>query len=356
MDCPFTATFDSKEDLWYANGGSALKTAFGGTQDWSRPGSIIEFPQALPTANGTPTPEGVIALTTEPGIITFGPSLPNPTTTPTPTPTTTPSSTATPSVTNTPTATLTPTSSPPTPTPLITPTSTPTVTNTPTATSAPTPQPTARAGSIQAPLPVTVNAAGGQSVGAGSFSYTNLTGQVQGIGSLIVSVSDPSTLSTLSAAVSPGGQSATTSTITPSTTLTFSPSVTVSPGASVTFSLTATTLSGAAMNGAPFAYAGVLPGGGDAPIGQPGGAILFIGLALMPLGVRQRRRVALVVIAALALAATATGCGGSSGSNAPTQQTAIVDSQGNLNKPVILRTIKTTGSSSELRATAVRYG
>src|SRR5215469_4956937 len=224
MDCPFTAAFDSQKNLWYANGGSALKTAFtGGPQDWSRPGSVIEFPQPLPTANGTPTPGSVVALTTEPGIITFGPSLPNPTSTPTPTQTTTP--TSTPSVTKTPTVTLTPTSSPPTPTPLPRPTSTPTasLTNTPTATSAPTPQPTARAGRIQAALPVTVNAAGGQSIGAGSFSYTNLTGQVQGIGSLIVSVSDPSTLSALRADVSPGGQSATTSTITPSTTLTFSP-------------------------------------------------------------------------------------------------------------------------------------
>src|SRR5262249_24820499 len=70
MDCPFTATFDSQKNLWYGNGGSALKTAFvspPAMQDWSRPGSIIEFPQPLPTANGTPTPGSVVALTTEPG-------------------------------------------------------------------------------------------------------------------------------------------------------------------------------------------------------------------------------------------------------------------------------------------------
>jgi hypothetical protein len=359
MDCPFTATFDSQKNLWYGNGGSALKTAFGGTQDWSRPGSIIKFPQPLPTANGAPTPGSVVALNSEPETITFGPSLPNPTPTPTPTQTPTPSQTATPTstppATKTPTVTLTPTSSPPTPTPLPTPTSTPTATNTPTATAAPTPQPTARAGRVRAPSPITVRAAGGQSVSAGSFSYTNLTGQVQVIGALIVSVSEPSTLSALTAAVSPGGQSATSSTITASTTLTFSPPVTISPGASVTFSLTATTSSGAAMNAEPFAYAGILIRGGAAPIDRLGGGMLFIGLLLMPLGIRQRRRVGLVAFAALALMATATGCGDSSGSGAPSQQTAIVDSQGTLNKPVILGTIKTTASSSSLELTAVRY-
>jgi hypothetical protein len=360
MDCPFTATFDSQKNLWYGNGGSALKTAFSsGTQDWSRPGSLIKFPQPLPTANGAPTPGSVVALNSEPETITFGPSLPNPTPTPTPTQTPTPSQTATPTstptATKTPTVTLTPTSSPPTPTPLPTPTSTPTATNTPTATAAPTPQPTARAGRIRAPSPITVRAAGGQSVSAGSFSYTNLTGQVQVIGALIVSVSEPSTLSALTAAVSPGGQSATSSTITASTTLTFSPPVTISPGASVTFSLTATTSSGAAMRAEPFAYAGILIGSGAAPISQLGGGMLFIGLLLMPLGIRQRRRVGLAAFAALALMATATGCGESNGSAAPSQQTVIVDSQGNLNKPVVLRTIKTTASNSSLEVTAVRY-
>ena len=354
MDCPFTATFDSQKNLWYGNGGSALKTAFGGTQDWSRPGSIIKFPQPLPTANGAPTPGSVVALTTEPGIIVFGPSLPNPTSTPTPTPTTTPTSTATPSVTKTPTVTLTPTSSPPTPTPLPTPTSTPTASLTITPTSAPTPQPTARAARIQAPLPLTINAAGGQSIGAGTFSYKNLTEQVQSIGSLILSVTAPSTLSTLTAAVSPGGQSATASTISTITILTFSPPVTVSPGASVTFSFTAMTSSGTAMKAEPFAYAGILIGGGATPIGQLSGGTLLIGLLLMPLGIRQRRRVGWVAFAALALMATATGCGNSENA-APLQQTAIVNSQGILNKPAILRIINTTGSSSELQLTAVRY-
>jgi hypothetical protein len=109
------------------------------------------------------------------------------------------------------------------------------------------------------------------------------------------------------------------------------------------------------MNAEPFAYAGILIRGGAAPIGQLSGGMLFIGLLLMPLGIRQRRRVGLVAFAALALMATATGCGNSNGSGAPSQQTAIVDSQGNLSKPVILRTIKTTGTSSSLELTAVRY-
>jgi hypothetical protein len=360
MDCPFTATFDSQKNLWYGNGGSALKTAFGATKDWSRPGSIIQFPQPLPTANGAPTPGSVVALTSEPGIIAFGPSLPNPTSTPTPTPTTTststptvtktPTNTLTPTVTKTPTSTITPTSAPPTAT------STPTasLTGTPTATSAPTPQPTDRAGRMQAPQPLTVSVAGGQSISVGSFSYTDLTEQVQVIGSLIVSVSDPSTLSALSATASPGGERATTSAIASSTVLTFTPPVTVTPGVSVTFALTATISSGAAMSAEPFAYAGVLTRGGASPIGQPGAEMLFVGLLLMPLGIGQRRRAMLIAFGLLALMATAAGCG-SSGSGAPSQQTVIVDSQGNLNKPLTLRTIKNSGGSSSQQVTAVRY-
>jgi hypothetical protein len=358
MDCPFTATFDSQKNLWYANGGSALKTAFPGPPDFSRPGSIIQFPEPLPTANGAPTPGSVVALNTDPGFITFGPSLPNPTATLTPTPTTTPTSTVTPSVTKTPTATLTPTSSPPTLTPLPpTPTSTPTatLTNTPTATSTPTPQPTGRAGRIQGPLSLTVNAGSGQSVSGGSFSYTNLTEQVQVIGSLIVSVSDPSTLSALSASVSPGDERATTSAIASSTVLTFAPPVTISPGVSVSFALTATTSSGAAMNAEPFAYAGIFTRGGASPIGQPGAEMLFVGLLLMPLGIGQRRRAVLMAFGVLALMATAAGCGNSSGSGAPSQQTVIADSQGNLNKAFRLHTIKTPGGSSTQQVTAVRY-
>jgi hypothetical protein len=372
MDCPFTATFDSQKNLWYGNGGSALKTAFGGTKDWSRPGSIVQFPQPLPTANGAPTPGSVVALNSEPGIITFGPSLPNPTPTPTPTPTKTstgtptttktptntltptatktPTATLTPTVTKTPTSTLTPTSAPPTPTG----TPTASLTNTPTATSAPTPQPTDRAGRMQAPLPLTVSVASGQNISLGSFSYTNLTEQVQVIGSLILSVSDPSTLSAVSATASPGGQRATTSAIASSTVLTFSPPVTIGPGVSVTFALTATTSSGAAMNAEPFAYAGIFSRGGASPIGQPGAEMLFIGLLLMPLGIGQRRRAVLIAFSVLALMASAAGCG-NSGSGAPSQQTVIVDSQGNLNKPLNLPTINGSGGSSSQQVTAVRY-
>jgi len=201
---------------------------------------------------------------------------------------------------------------------------------------------------------VTVNAAVGQSVSAGSFSYTNLTEQVQVIGSLILSVSQPSTLSALTAAVSPGGESATTSTISTITVLTFSPPVSVSPGASVSFSFTAMTSGDAAMKAEPCAYAGVLIWGGATPIGQLSGGALFIGLLLMPLGIKQRRRVGLVAFAALALMATATGCGNSESAE-PLQQSAIVNSQGSLNKPVVLRTIDATGNSSELQVAAVRY-
>jgi hypothetical protein len=207
---------------------------------------------------------------------------------------------------------------------------------------------------MQAPPPLTVSAAGGQSISVGSFNYANLTEQVQVIGSLVVSVSDPSTLSELSATASPGGERATTSAIASSTVLTFSPPVTISPGVSVTFALTATLSSGAAMNAEPIAYAGILTRGGVSPIGQPLAEMLFVGLLLMPLGIGQRRRAVLIALGVLALMATAAGCG-NSGSAAPSQQTVIVDSQGNLSKPLILRTIKNSGESSSQQVTAVRY-
>ena len=204
-------------------------------------------------------------------------------------------------------------------------------------------------------MPLTVSAAGGQSIGAGSFSYKNLTEQVQVIGTLIVSVSDPSALSALSATASPGGERATTSTIASSTVLTFAPPVTISPGVSVTFALTATTSNGAAMNAQPFAYAGIFTREGASPIGQPGAEMLLVGLLLMPLGIAQRRRAALIAFGVLALMATSAGCG-NSGSGAPSPQTVIVDSQGNLTKPLTLSTIKKkTGGSSSQQVTAVRY-
>jgi hypothetical protein len=85
-----------------------------------------------------------------------------------------------------------------------------------------------------------------------------------------------------------------------------------------------------------------------------GAEMLFVDLLLMPLGIVQRRRAVLIAFGVLALMATAAGCG-NSGIGAPSPQTVIVDSQGNLNKPLTLRTIKKTGGSSSQQVTAVRY-
>lgn len=193
-----------------------------------------------------------------------------------------------------------------------------------------------------------------QDANAGSFTYTNLSSQAQYIGSLIVSVSNPSALSALTAVVTQTGASASTNEIAPSTTLTFSPPITITEGAAVTFSFTATVAGGAAMNTRPFAYASMLAGGAS-PTGRLSGGMLLVGVMLMPLGIRQRRRVALVALVGVLLMVTAAGCGGGSSSAGQSGQSTVVDSGGNPKKSIVLSTIKSSVGNSTQQLVAVAF-
>ncbi|MGO9452323.1 MAG: hypothetical protein ACLQDV_14970 [Candidatus Binataceae bacterium] len=218
----------------------------------------------------------------------------------------------------------------PTPTPTASAVITPTATATATSTATPTPQPTARGGTIVAPAPITVSAGAGQTVGLGSFTYTNVSQQAQNLGSVVVLISDPSMLSSLTVTASPGGESATVTSIAASTTLTFSAPIAIDAGESVSFSLTGVTAGASAMNAAPLAYASILGGGGSGPPAPLSTGMLMLGVLLIPLGIRQRRRATLIAFALLIV--TAAGCGGSSSSGAPATQSAAVDNNGNLNR------------------------
>jgi hypothetical protein len=157
----------------------------------------------------------------------------------------------------------------------------------------------------------------------------------------------------LTATVNETGESASASVIAASTTLSFAPPVTVDPGASVTFSFTATAAGGAAMNTLPPAYASMLTDGASPP-GPLSGGMLMLGVLLMPLGIKQRRRAVLVAFLGLALIASAAGCGSSS-TAATSGQTVLVDSQGNPTKPVALSTIKTSSGNSTQQLTAIEF-
>jgi len=74
---------------------------------------------------------------------------------------------------------------------------------------------------------------------------------------------------------------------------------------------------------------------------------MLIGLMLMPLGIRQRRRALLMAFAALALMVTLASCGGSS-SSAPTGISRPVSGGGMLSSPVKLSTITVKSGSASI--------
>jgi hypothetical protein len=339
MDCPFTATFDSKKNLWYANGGSALKTAFGGMKDWSRPGSIMEFAQPLPSANGAPTPSSVVALNSQPKSITFGPSLPNPSSTPTSTPTS--SVTNTPTPTGAPTSTTTPTGAPTsTTTPTGAPTSTTTPTGAPTSTTTPTGAPTSTAIPPVAPTPtaiptpvVTVISSGngsgkaGSTVAGGTFAISNDSSGTEMISSVTIGVTDPKVFSSLTLTATVGGTQSISGPVTPasSTIFTFSPPLSLPAGQSAHFALSIVISMNPAMNnqrGVQYAYASIIPTAGGKDENWGGlGPLLFglglIGVSLLGTSQQRRLRIAAFTSLALVIALGAAGCGGGGGGGAP---------------------------------------
>ena len=181
---------------------------------------------------------------------------------------------------------------------------------------------------------------------AGGFRYTNKSGKPQRIGAIVVTVSDPGTLSSLTATLRSTGQTATVSPVASTNMLTFDPPIPVGDGQSLRFSLTATTgLSAAAMLGRGVAYASMLAGGGSIPLGPMSGGLVMLGVILMPLGFRRRRRTAWMAFAALLLIATMAGC--SDGGSGRLGITREVETSGVLNSPAKLSVIQVrTGNSN----------
>jgi hypothetical protein len=159
---------------------------------------------------------------------------------------------------------------------------------------------------------VTDVAAPGTTVAAGTFTVTNELAVTETEASATVSVSHPGLFSSMT--VSGGGQSVTVTPPTANTTFTFTTPVMVPAGGSVSFSLSAVIATNPVMLGQAVKYAGLtatatVPGSGSTwPLS---GALLMLGITLLGLPDRTRRRALVLAVLALGLAAASTGCGGS---------------------------------------------
>jgi hypothetical protein len=171
-------------------------------------------------------------------------------------------------------------------------------------------------------------------VNAGSFSYTNTSGGTEHVGSIVVTVSEPEGLASLTA--TEGTQIATVAPVAATNTLTFNPPISLAEGETATFSLTAETAEGNAAIGDRFIYAGMLID--RSPIGPLGAGMMLLGVMLMPMGTRRRRRAIVMAIAAIALTVAVVGCG-SSGGSAPAPTKIAVSGDGHLKKAARLSTI-----------------
>ncbi|MGH7932361.1 MAG: hypothetical protein ACREQN_04240, partial [Candidatus Binataceae bacterium] len=251
----------------------------------------------------------------------------------------------------------------PTPTPTPIPTSTPTPTPTPTATPTmlPTATPTpAIGGSVTLLSSGNGHGGAGQSLSGGSFSYTNTGGGAQTLSSVTLSITQPELFSsiTLAPAVSETRQPAVTvraPEITRATTFTFALGLNIPAGGKATFSLSMTIASGktASANDHTIVLAGMLavpgtPGGGDGGAGLLGGMIL-LGIAMLPLAARTRRRVPWMAGVMLILAIGVAGCG-------PDNNNGPKASAPSSTQNVTAVTVKQHGSASPVSGLPLKLG
>ena len=255
--------------------------------------------------------------------------LPTPTATPSATPTAEPTQIAThtpkPTAEPTPPPTPKPTPKPtPPPTPKPTPARTPAPTPkaTPTATRKPTgPTPTPKPAAIVSSTSVNDVGAPGSTVAAGTFTITNELAVTETVASLTVSVTRPGLFSSM--ILRGAGQSVTVTPPTANTTFTFTTPVMIPAGGSVRFSLSAVIATNPVMLGKEIKFAGLtvtatVPG--SASTWPLSGALLMLGITLLGLPDRTRRRALILVVLALGLAAASTGCRGSN--NGPRFETS----------------------------------
>jgi hypothetical protein len=246
-----------------------------------------------------------------------------PTATPTPAPSATPSGPPTNTATPGPTSGATPT---------------------PSAAATPTPQPGSLLGTISAPAPVNVSGTAGQTIGAGSFSYTNRTTAAQQLGAVTVTVSAPAALASL--ALSAGGQSVTVLPVTNNNVFNFSPPLTVAAGTTLSFALTTRIADQIASESQPIGRAAMFPPMRGAL--TPAAGMLMLGLMLMPITRRRRWLMALAAVGVVVTVGVA-GCGSSSSSSspvAPSSVTVAITGSGPLSTPVTLSTITATAGGS----------
>jgi len=244
---------------------------------------------------------------------------PTPTATPTSTPTRTPT-TATPTPTKTPTrtptrtATRTPTRTPTAkPSPTRTPKPTATATGKPLGTTLPSPTAAPTPGTVVTSTSVSKVGTPGSSVAAGTFTIQNNLKVTESIASATISVSHPTLFSAMT--LTGGGQSATVTPPSGTTTFTFPAPITVSAGGSVTLSLSAVISLHPVMLGNEYKYASLTlttsqpAGRGVWPLE---GGLLILGIAMLGLPNNKRRRAIIIAVLLLGMAAASTGCGGSS--------------------------------------------
>jgi hypothetical protein len=153
----------------------------------------------------------------------------------------------------------------------------------------------------------------GATVAAGTFTVRNNLQIAESIGSVSVSVSHPGLFSVMT--LSGGGQSASVTPPSATTTFTFAVPISVPVDGSVTFSLSATIAANPVMLSGEIKYAGLIltdPLPIDGRTWPLIAGLLMLGGALLGLPASTRRRAIVAAVLGIGLAAAAAGCGGSS--------------------------------------------
>lgn len=180
---------------------------------------------------------------------------------------------------------------------------------------------------------------------------------------MIVTASDPAVLASLTLAQNNTSATVTVQPVMSTNTFTFNPPLSLAPGATLTFTVTADTAGSLARLDHRIAYAAVLVSGRFdrlPPLMPLGGGLAVVGLMLVPLENRKRRRTAMLALLALALVAGLAGCTGGGSSNSRTAaDRSPVDGSGTLSKPVSVSSITVTSgtnsATSMQQVVAVKY-
>ena len=202
--------------------------------------------------------------------------------------------------------------------PLPTPSPIPTRNPIPSATTLPTPTAVPTAAVSLTSTSVSSVGAPGATVAAGTFTIRNSLNVVGSVTSATISVSHATLFSSMT--LSGGGQSATATPPSATTTFTFPVPIIVPARGSVTLSLSAVIGLNPVMLGRAFQYASLTvntPSPSNRGVWPLEGSLALLGIALMALPNCTRRRALIIAVLILGVAAAATGCGG--GSNGPTR-------------------------------------